>query len=134
MVNFGLVIQNLHHAAGNELLSPEVVEDQFPVLPAGAGDLLHGLNTGPHGLATPFIEELAGPGGRVVLPELLEGFLEKVSPDGFQVVAKQIAEPEVLLVTEILTAFEQQPAGLLSVKSHLAKKALIHEDLSAVGG
>jgi hypothetical protein len=44
---------------------------------------------------------------------LLESFLEKVSPDGFQVVAEQIAEAEVLLVGEVLTAFEQQPAGLL---------------------
>jgi len=39
------------------------------------------------------------------------GFLEQVSADGFQVVARQIATPEVLLVAGILT-FEQQPTGL----------------------
>ena len=55
----------------------------------------------PHRLAAPLIEESAGPGGRVVIPELLERFLEQVSADGFQIVAQQIAKPEVLLVTEI---------------------------------
>jgi len=39
-----------------------------------------------------------------------EGFLEKVSADGFQVGTEEITKPEVLLVAEILTAFEQQPA------------------------
>ena len=45
-------------------------------------------------------QRFAGPGRRVVLPELLKGILEKVSPDGLQVVAEEIAEPEVLLVTD----------------------------------
>ncbi len=89
--DFGLVVQPLYHATGNELLIPEIVEDQLPVLTEGACGLLHWLDAGPHRLATPLIEELAGPGGRVVAPELLEGFLAKVSPDGFQVVAEQIA-------------------------------------------
>ena len=63
------------------------------MLAEGTGDLLHRLDAGPHGLAAPLIEELAGPSGRVVIPELLEGFLEKVSADSFQIVPKQIAEP-----------------------------------------
>ena len=60
------------------------------MLMQGAGDFLHRLDAGAHGLPVPFIEELASPGGRVVIPELLEGFLEKVSPDGLQVVAEQV--------------------------------------------
>jgi hypothetical protein len=104
--DFGLVVQTLHDAAGKQFLSPEIVEDQLPVLAQRAGDLLHGFDAGTHRLAAPFVEELAGPGGRVVIPELLEGLLEKVSPDGSQVVAEQIAEPEVLLILEILTAFQ----------------------------
>jgi hypothetical protein len=87
-------------------LRPEVVEDEFAVLTQRAGDLLHRLNPGPHGLAAPFVEELAGPGGGVVVPELLEGFLEQVRADGLQVVAEQIAETEVLFVLEIVTPFE----------------------------
>ena len=59
----------------------------------------------PHRLAAPLIEESAGPGGRVVIPELLERLLEQVSADGFQIVAQQIAT-EVLLVAEILTSFD----------------------------
>jgi hypothetical protein len=61
----------------------------------------------------PLVVELAGPRRRVVIPELLERFLEKVSSDGSQVVAEQIAEAEVLVIAEILTAFEQQPTRLL---------------------
>jgi hypothetical protein len=30
--DFGLVIETFHHAAGNQLLGPEVVEDEFAVL------------------------------------------------------------------------------------------------------
>src|SRR5262245_45719480 len=108
--DFGLVVQALNNAAGNQLLSPEIVEDEFPVLAERPGDLLHRLDPGAHGLAAPLVEELAGPGGRVVIPKLLKSFLEKVGPDGFQVVAEEIAQSEVLLRAEILTAPEQQPA------------------------
>ena len=80
------------------------------MLTQGPGDLLHGLDAGPHGLAAPFIEELSGPGGRVVIPELLKCFLEKVSADGPQVVAEQVAQAEALFGLQILFAFEQQPA------------------------
>jgi len=64
-------------------------------------------------LAAPLVEELASPDGRVVIPELLEGFLEKISANSLQVVTKQITEPKVLFFAQILIAFEQQPAGLL---------------------
>jgi hypothetical protein len=49
----------------------------------------------------------------VVIPELLKGFLEKVSADGLQVIGEEVAEPEALLAVEIVLAFEQQPTGLL---------------------
>ena len=41
-----------------------------------------------------FVEELPSPGGGVVVPELLKGFLKEVGTDGPQVVAEQIAQPE----------------------------------------
>src|SRR6266478_5663971 len=75
------------------------------------GDLLHGFDSGSHGLAAPLVEELAGPGGRTIFPELLKGFLEKVGTDSLEVVAEEIAQPEVLVVAEILAAAEQQPTG-----------------------
>jgi hypothetical protein len=55
-------------------IATRVVEVQLPVLTKGAGDLLHGLNAGAHGLPAPFVEELAGPCGRVVVPELVKRF------------------------------------------------------------
>jgi hypothetical protein len=39
----------------------------------------------------PFVEELASPGGGVVIPELLKVFLEKIGPDALQVVTKEVA-------------------------------------------
>src|SRR5215469_11499078 len=111
--DFCLVVQVLDDAAGKQLLSPEVIEDQLAVFAHGACDLLHGLDAGAHDLTTPFVEELSGPGSGVVFPELLKGFLQKVSPDGLEVVAQQIAKPETLFGFQIFFAFEQEPARLL---------------------
>ena len=93
-------------------LRPEVIEDQFPVLAKRSSDLLHGLDAGTHGLTAPLVEKLPGPGGRAVIPELLECFLEKVGPDGLQVVAEEIAQSEALLGLQILFPLEQEPARL----------------------
>src|SRR5690242_14218398 len=94
--DFGLVVQAFHNAARNELVSAEIVEDEFPVLTQGASDLLHGLDAGAHRLSAPLVEELASPPGRVVIPKLLKGFLEKVGPNGFQIKAEEIAQPKML--------------------------------------
>src|ERR1017187_3129551 len=75
------------------------------------GDLLQGFDPGSHSLAAPLVEELAGPGGLTIFPELLKGFLQKVGTDGLEVVAEEIAQSEVLVGTEVLAAAEQQPAG-----------------------
>src|ERR1017187_3165212 len=79
----------------------------------GASDLLHGLDAAAHGLRAPEVQEQAGPMRRVVGPELLEVLLEQVSADGFQIVAEQITEAELLLGGEILLALEYAPARLL---------------------
>ena len=62
------------------------------MLTHGTGDLLHRLDAGAHHLTTPFVEELSSPGGGVVIPELLKGFLKKAGTNRLQVVAEQIAE------------------------------------------
>ena len=109
--DFGFVVQALDDAAGKQLLSPEIVQDEFAVLAQGAGDFLHGLDAGAHGLSAPLVEELAGPGGRVVIPELLKGFLEKVSADGLQVVAEQIAEVDPIAWTKKRSSLDGLAAG-----------------------
>jgi hypothetical protein len=43
-----------------------------------SGDLLHRLDAGSHGLLAPEIPEHAGPGRRVVFPELLPHSLGKL--------------------------------------------------------
>src|SRR5438874_12792375 len=110
--NFGFIVQALNDAATKQLLNQEIVQDQFPVLTQGAGDLFHRFDARAHGLPAPLIEELAGPSGRVVVPKLLKGFLEKVGADGLEVVAEEIAEPEALVVFKSPMALEQQPTRL----------------------
>jgi hypothetical protein len=88
--DFGFVVQALHHAAGELLFGLEVIQNQMPMRPQHSGDLLHRLDPGSQGLTTSFIQELTGPGGRVLFPELLEVFFEKVGANGFQVVTEQI--------------------------------------------
>jgi len=48
---------------------------------------------------------------------LLKGFLEKVGPDSLEVVAQEIAQPEVLVGAETLATSEQQPAGFPEYRS-----------------
>ena len=111
--DFGFVVQALNDAAGKELLSAEIVEDQLAVLTQRPSDFFHGFDAGTHGLPAPLIEELRGPGGLVVIPELLKSFLEKVSADGPQVIPEEVPQAEALFGLQILFAFEQEPTGLL---------------------
>ena len=74
---------------------------------------LHRLDTAAHGLIAPEIQEHAGPGGRVVFPELLKIFFEEIGTDGLEIVAEQIAQTELLLRGEILFALEYAPTRLL---------------------
>src|SRR6266568_6222253 len=103
---FGLVVQTLDHTAGEQLMGSEVIEDEFAMLAQRPCDFLHRLDAGTPGLAAPFIEELAGPGGGIVFPQPLEVLLEKIGSDGFQVKAEQVAEAEFLLAAEIPFALE----------------------------
>src|SRR5450759_568695 len=88
--------------------------------PEHARHLLHWLDAGEHGLMAPRGEELAGPGGRYVFPELLEVFFEQVGTDGLQVEAEQIPEAEALLPGEIPFALEKTPAGFFKTGSYPA--------------
>src|SRR6266853_3019654 len=122
---FGFVVQSLDHTAGNLLSGLEIVEQQLAVSAQRSGDLLHRRDAGSHGLLAPKIQKHAGPGGRVVFPELLKIFFEEIGTDGLEVVAEQISQTELLLRGEILFALEHAPARLLeqrlvAVLSHSA--------------
>src|SRR5260370_39225591 len=94
---FGFVVQPLDDTAGEQLVGSKVIEDEFAVLAQSAGDFLHRLDAGTHGLAAPLIEELAGPSWGIVFPQPLEVFLVQIGADGLQVEAEQVAETEFLL-------------------------------------
>jgi hypothetical protein len=53
-------------------------------------------------LTAPLVEKLAGPSGRIVFPQSLKGFLQKVGSDGLQLIPEQVAEAEALLLLQIL--------------------------------
>jgi len=89
-------------------------------------NLFHRLDAGSHGLISAEIQEDAGPGGRVVFPELLKIFFEEIGTDGLEVVAEQMSQTQLLLRGEILFALEHAPARLLQerlvvVLGHLAR-------------
>ena len=70
--DFSVVVQTLDNSAQKQLLSAEIVEDQFAVLTQRTGDLLHRLDARAHHLPAPIIEELSGPSGRVVIPDVID--------------------------------------------------------------
>jgi hypothetical protein len=63
--DFSFVVQTLHDPAGNELLSPKVIKNQFPMPTERAGDLLHRLDAGTHGLTAPLVETSAAQAGEL---------------------------------------------------------------------
>jgi hypothetical protein len=89
----GFVVEALDRARGDGAFGPEPVQQQGPVPPQHAGDLLHGGEAGPHRLGAPAIEELARPGGRTVVPEELELFAQEVGADASEVLGQELGQP-----------------------------------------
>ena len=88
--DFDLVVQALDDAAGKLFPGAEIVEDEGSVGAEHLDDLLQGFDAGAHRLIAPLVEKLAGPGGRDVLPELVEVLFKNVGSDALQVVAQQV--------------------------------------------
>ena len=76
------------------------------------GHLLHRLDARPHDQGDPLVQEFPRPGGRVVVPELLELHLEQIGPNRLQVVLQYVTQANPLIAGEILPALEHAPAGL----------------------
>ena len=79
----------------------------------GAGEFLQRIDLRAHRFGAPLVEKFSCPYRGFVFPELLELFLEQVGPDALQIVPKEIAEPQLLGVGQVLWPFEQAPAGFL---------------------
>ena len=106
---FGLVVEALDRATRNRPLGPTPIEQELAMAAEHAGDLLHGLDSGPQGARAPAIQEPPGPGGGHVGPEELEVFPQEVAADRPQVVAQQLGEAGLLLLREVLGPLEQEP-------------------------
>ncbi len=76
------------------------------------GNLLHRFDLRSHRARTPLVQEPARPVRREIDPEERELLLQQVGTDRAQVVLKQIGQLDLLLLSQILRALEQQPAGL----------------------
>lgn len=72
-------------------------------------NFLHGFDARSHYLGAPEIQIFRSPSGRIVLPQLLEIFLEQVSADGLEIASEQILEAVLLVGGEIRLAFEDAP-------------------------
>ena len=91
----------------------EIVHQQVLVVAQRADELLHGGELAPHRAGAPFPEEPTRPARTVVLPEGVEGFLERERPDGFEIVLEQVAQFGGLPDGEVAPAFEETVAGVL---------------------
>ena len=69
----------------------EVVHQQVLVVTQRSEGFLHGGEFAPHGAGEPFPEEPTRPTRTVVLPEGVEGFLDREGADGFEIIFKQVA-------------------------------------------
>ena len=110
--DFCFVVQTFDHAAGELFPSAKIVEDEFAVGAQSSGDFLHGLDPRTHHLATPLVEELGGPSGGLVVPELLEVFLEQIGAHALEVVAYQVLQFHFLVGGEVGRPLEKAPSRL----------------------
>jgi hypothetical protein len=73
--DFSLVSQVLYDATGNKLSGPEVIEGPLPVLTKERAIFFIGSMREPMICRQPVAEELASPGGRVVVSRVAETLL-----------------------------------------------------------
>src|ERR1039457_4460712 len=110
--DFGFVIETLDDTAGKFLARLEIVQQQLTMLPERPSELLHWLDTAAHDLVAPEVEELSGPWRRVLSPELFGVLPQQGGANRLQVVAEQVAKPNLLLGGEVFLALEHAPARL----------------------
>ena len=73
----------------------------------GTDEFFHRVEAAAHCAGAPFFEIPSGPTGAGVLPEGIEGFLEKVGSDGFEIELEDVGEFGLLVVGEVGGALEE---------------------------
>jgi len=109
---FRFVVEALDDPAGELSFGPEPVQQQGPMFPQSAGNLLHWLNLRAHRFCAPFVQKLPCPIRRSVRPEELKLLLQEIASNRFQVVLQKVRQFGFLSFRQVLRPFEQQPAAL----------------------
>ena len=79
----------------------------------GADEFLHRIKLAAHGTRTPFLEIPSCPARAFVMPEGVEGFLEREGSHGLEVVFEQFTKFGGLPDRKIARAFQETIAGAL---------------------
>ena len=109
------VVEALDGAVGDFAFGPEPIEDEFFVGAEHAGDLAQGLEAAAQGAFAPDIQEGGSPGEGAVVPEVLEGFLERPGPGRGQPGAEQAVESLLGVAANAAAAAQQLPAQVLEL-------------------
>lgn len=109
---FRFVVEALNNASGNLSFCPKPVQQQWPMFPQTASNILHRFNLRTHGFGAPFIQKPACPVAQRKTPEKLKLFFQKVAPDQLQIVPQKLRQLSLLFFRQILRTFQQQPAAV----------------------
>ena len=109
---FGLGIQALDAATRQLPFGAKPVQQELPMAAQHAGDFFHGRQLRPHRSSTPPVQKLSRPIRRDIRPEKLEVFLQQITPHRAEIVPQQLGQTDVLLGTQVLRAFQEQPLRL----------------------
>jgi len=113
-----LVVEALHRTSGNLASGFEPVHQERLMRPQHPRHLLHRLQAAAQGAGRPDVQKGAGPGQRVVAPEVLEGFLEHPGPASSQLALEQAVESAFGLPAHPAAFAQQFPAHLLELLGH----------------
>ena len=95
---FCFVVEALDDSTGKLSFGPEPVQQQRPMVPQAAGDVLHRINLRAHRFRAPFVQKLARPIGRTVRPEQLKLLFQQIAPDRLQIILQEIRQLRLLFL------------------------------------
>jgi len=75
-----------------------------------SSNFIHGTDTGSGCPVAPTIQKHSGPVRRDKILEELEGFLQKITANGFEVAPQQIIQFDFLIRRKIIRSFKQTPS------------------------
>src|SRR5271157_2911239 len=114
--HFDLVVQALDHPAGNGFLGSEVIEQNLPMLSEAGRYGLERFETRAPDFLAPALQELAGPRGGDIAPEVFKGGHQPKSSDGGQSRMRQLCHAPAFAGGPMLPVLEQRPTEFLQAR------------------